>query len=43
MLDDHDFREQLGNRAYAHAQARWAPARTEAKYVTIYQRAMQGK
>jgi glycosyltransferase involved in cell wall biosynthesis len=41
LLEDHDFREQLGRRAYAHAQPRWAPAKTEAKYVTIYQRAIQ--
>ncbi|RJR43071.1 MAG: glycosyltransferase [Deltaproteobacteria bacterium] len=38
LLTDDRFREELGRRAYAHAQARWSPAVTEAKYVEIYQR-----
>ncbi len=36
LLTDHAFREELGRKAYAHAQARWAPAVTEAKYADIY-------
>jgi glycosyltransferase involved in cell wall biosynthesis len=36
LLTNHAFREELGRRAYAHAQALWAPAVTEAKYVEIY-------
>jgi glycosyltransferase involved in cell wall biosynthesis len=40
MMDD-DQREALGRRAYAHAQARWAPARTEEKVVQVYRRFMR--
>lgn len=36
LLADDLFREELGRRAYAHAQALWSPAVTEAKYVEIY-------
>jgi glycosyltransferase involved in cell wall biosynthesis len=36
LLTDDRFREDLGRRAYAHAQARWSPKVTEAKYVEIY-------
>ncbi|MBI4796650.1 MAG: glycosyltransferase family 4 protein [Deltaproteobacteria bacterium] len=36
LLTDHEFREQLGRKAYAHAQENWAPAKTEAKFVEIY-------
>ncbi len=36
LLTDDRFREELGRRAYSHAQARWSPAVTEAKYVEIY-------
>jgi glycosyltransferase involved in cell wall biosynthesis len=36
LLTDHEFREQLGRKAYAHAQEYWAPAKTEAKFVEIY-------
>jgi glycosyltransferase involved in cell wall biosynthesis len=36
LIADHAFREQLGRRAYAHAQEHWAPAKAEAKYVEIY-------
>jgi len=36
LLTDHEFREQLGRKAYAHAQEHWAPAKTEAKFVEIY-------
>jgi glycosyltransferase involved in cell wall biosynthesis len=40
LMEDHALREQLGCKAYAHAQERWAPAITEAKYVEIYRRVM---
>lgn len=36
LISDHAFRERLGRSAFAHAQARWAPAKTEAAYVEIY-------
>ena len=36
LLTDHDARAALGQRAYAHAQARWAPAVTEAKVAALY-------
>lgn len=36
LLTDHAFREALGRRAYAHAQAHWSPAAAEARYVEIY-------
>lgn len=38
LLTDPVFRENLGKRAYSLAQEKWAPARTEAKYVDIYKR-----
>ncbi len=40
LIEDDAFREQLGRKAYAHAQEHWAPAKTEAKYVEIYKRVM---
>lgn len=36
LLTDHAARAALGRRAYAHGQANWAPAITEAKVVGIY-------
>ena len=36
LLNDHEKRETLGRAAYAHAQANWAPAKTEAIYADIY-------
>jgi glycosyltransferase involved in cell wall biosynthesis len=36
LIGDHSYREQLGRAAYAHAQANWSPAATEAKFVAIY-------
>ena len=36
LIGDDAARETLGRRAYAHAQANWSPARTEAKVVAIY-------
>lgn len=36
LLTDDVARRSLGERAYAHAQAHWAPAKTEAVYADIY-------
>jgi glycosyltransferase involved in cell wall biosynthesis len=36
LLANDDARRALGERAYAHAQANWAPSRTEAVYAGIY-------
>lgn len=36
LLTDHARREALGRAAFAHARARWDPAKTEAVYVSIY-------
>jgi glycosyltransferase involved in cell wall biosynthesis len=36
LIGNDGFRENLGRSAYAHAQREWAPAVTEAKFVTIY-------
>ena len=36
LIGDDHFREHLGRSAYARAQRDWAPAVTEAKFVTIY-------
>jgi glycosyltransferase involved in cell wall biosynthesis len=36
LMAHDDARAELGRRAYAHAQANWSPARTEAKVVAIY-------
>jgi len=36
LISDDNFRERLGRAAYAHAQANWAPARTEEKFCEIY-------
>ena len=38
LLSDHEARAALGRRAFAHAQANWAPAITEAKVAAIYRR-----
>ncbi len=38
LIADSDLRENLGREAYAHAQEHWAPPKTEAKYVEIYER-----
>jgi glycosyltransferase involved in cell wall biosynthesis len=38
LLNDHAKREALGRAAYAHAEANWAPAKTEAVYAGIYRR-----
>jgi glycosyltransferase involved in cell wall biosynthesis len=42
LIDDDLFRENIGRRAYQHAQKNWAPAKTEAKYVEIYKRMIVG-
>jgi glycosyltransferase involved in cell wall biosynthesis len=41
LMNDAAAREALGRRAYAHANAHWAPAVTEAKVVGIYRRLMR--
>jgi glycosyltransferase involved in cell wall biosynthesis len=38
LLSDHTARAALGRRAFAHAQANWVPAVTEAKVAGIYRR-----
>lgn len=38
LLRDHEARAALGRRAFAHAQAHWAPEITEAKYASIYRK-----
>jgi glycosyltransferase involved in cell wall biosynthesis len=40
LMQDDAAREALGRRAYAHAQAHWAPAKAEAAYLDIYKRCM---
>ena len=40
LIEDHEFREKLGRRAYEFAREKWAPAKTEAKYVEIYKKVM---
>lgn len=41
LIADDRFREQLGRKAYAHAQEHWAPDKMEAKVVEIYTQLMQ--
>lgn len=41
LLSDHNYREALGRRAFAHARAHWAPEITEAKYAGIYRRFLE--
>ncbi|SBW10865.1 putative glycosyl transferase, group 1 family protein [uncultured delta proteobacterium] len=36
IMDNDDSREALGRKAYAHSRERWAPRKTEAEYVAIY-------
>lgn len=36
LLTDHAAREALGRRAFAHAQARWSPKKTEEKVAGVY-------
>ena len=38
LIVDHDFRECLGRKAYAHALEHWEPSKMESKYVEIYKR-----
>src|SRR5207245_6626903 len=40
LIEDHDLREKLGRRAYAHARELWGPEQAEARYVDLYQRVM---
>ena len=41
LIEDHELREQLGRRAYAHAQEHWAPSKMEAEVVGIYSKLTQ--
>ena len=41
LLSDDGARQELGQRAFAHAQQHWAPAIAEAKYAAIYRRTMR--
>src|SRR6185437_2263283 len=43
LLNDREKREALGRAAYAHAQANWAPAKTEAVYAEIYRGLIGGR
>jgi glycosyltransferase involved in cell wall biosynthesis len=42
LINNDAERTDLGHSACAHARARWAPDKTEAKYVDIYQRILAG-
>ena len=37
LISDGALRERIGRAAYARAMAEWAPAKTEQRYVEIYQ------
>jgi len=41
LIADNAYRERLGRTAYAHAQAHWSPAVTEAKFVAIYRKVVE--
>lgn len=41
LRGDAAFREDLGRRAYDHAQANWAPEKTEVKFAKIYRDALK--
>lgn len=43
LISSDKLREELGRKAFAHAQKSWAPEKTEAKYVEIYQRIIKSK
>ena len=43
LVGDHALRENLGRKAFAHAQENWSPTKTEAKYVEIYRRVLAQK
>jgi glycosyltransferase involved in cell wall biosynthesis len=36
LIDDDDFREGLGRKAFAHSQAHWSPVKAEENFVRIY-------
>jgi hypothetical protein len=40
MINNHDFREQLGRRAYNHSQKNWSPKKTEQKFAEIYKKVL---
>lgn len=43
LLNDDAERAGLGGRAYAHAQEKWAPEKTEAVYAEIYREFLAGR
>ena len=43
LLHDHEARAALGRRAFAHAQAHWSPAMTNAKYAAMYRKFLGGR
>ena len=43
LLNDDAKREALGRAAYAHAQANWAPTKTEAVYADIYRQFLNSR
>jgi glycosyltransferase involved in cell wall biosynthesis len=42
LINDQDYREDLGKLAYAHSQANWSPKITEEKFVKIYKKIVEG-
>ncbi|RAU21822.1 hypothetical protein CU669_10980 [Paramagnetospirillum kuznetsovii] len=43
LMDDHATREAQGRQAYAISKKLWAPSVTEARYVEIYRRILDGR
>ncbi|HOE11872.1 MAG TPA: glycosyltransferase family 4 protein [bacterium] len=41
LIEDDIYREQLGRRAYEHAQEHWSPKKMEARVVEIYRKLMK--
>ena len=41
LIEDDGYREQLGRRAYEHAQEHWSPKKMEARVVEIYRKLMK--
>jgi glycosyltransferase involved in cell wall biosynthesis len=41
LISNHDFRENLGRRAYTYAQQNWEPTKMENRYVEVYKRVME--
>ena len=41
LIEDGDYREKLGKKAFEYSRHRWDPKRTEKKFVSVYENILQ--